>query len=143
MQLSDLVKHIPTQEEAIRRFAPGLDPNTPACTLWRGFRDSLWGKGIESFLKEEEVDRGLNPVKTVPTPPPLPNQSHPTHVVAIIPESLPPTWDIKSQKILVRSEYKVAEEAALSIDEPGIDMFVVNGQPGIGSFPSFSITRGI
>jgi len=143
MPLSDLVKHIPTQGEAIKRFAPGLDPNTPACTLWRGFRESLWGKGTESFLKEEEVKRDVNPVKTVPAPPPLPNKPHPTRVVAIIPESLSPTWDLQSRKILVRSEYKEAEGAALSVTELGIDLFAINGQPGIGSFPSFSITRGV
>ena len=134
MSLRDLEEHIKVQEEAIAQFAAGLKANTPNCSIWGPFRDSLWGKGLDAFLKQEQVERGDRPVPTLPDPPP--------RFVAFLPKTLPREWGLKGGKILVRSEYEEAEEVTLSANTSGNDVLVIGGQPGIGPPPSLSTTRG-
>jgi len=58
------------------------------------------------------------------------------HIVATLPEILPKLgWAIKSKRILVRSEYNEAEQAAVSCSKTDLDAFMVSGQPGIGPPP--------
>jgi len=53
-------------------------------------------------------------------------------------------WYLKPEckKILIRSEYREAEQFALSAcgDAVASDVFVVTGQPGIGSSLFYSVT---
>jgi len=126
MPLSDLVKYIPVQEQAISQLSV-LDPKGEDSVEWIPFRDSLWGKPLETFLVEEEtVERDDDPIKAVPIHPPVTRSVATVHPTAFLP------WDLRSQKILVRSEYKEAEEAALLANESSFQIFVVSGQPGIG-----------
>ena len=128
MSLKDLEEYKTSQEMAIGKLSV-LDPEGDACTEWIPFRDHLWGKPLNTFLVEEEVvERDDRPIKAVPADPPV------TRSVATLHSSLP--WEIGSRKILVRSEYKEAEEAAVRANKPNTHAFVVGGQPGIGLFPS-------
>ena len=130
MSLEDLRKYIPVQEAAISKLSV-LDPEGDDCAEWIPFRDHLWGKPLNTFLVEEEaVERDLKPIKAVPANLPI------TRSVAIISPTAPPPWYTSFRKILVRSEYKEAEEAAVLANRPVTDAFVVCGQPGIGVFPS-------
>jgi hypothetical protein len=137
MSLSDLIKYIPAQTRAINQLSSGLDSTTVWCTAWTGFRDALWGKGLESLQRQERVKRDDNPVEDVdllPDPRPL------TRFVATAPGTrLPGGWSFDTQRILVRPEYLEAEKAAVLSSETNDNVFAVNGQPGIGSFPSFPI----
>ena len=129
MSLKDLDRYISVQETAISKLSV-LDPEGDKCVQWIPFRDHLWGKPLNTFLVEEAVERDVKPIKAVPTNPPIPRS------VAIIPSTAPPPWNTACRKILVRSEYKEAEEAAVSANGPVTDAFVVCGQPGIGVPPS-------
>jgi hypothetical protein len=65
MSLSDLIKYMPAQTQAINQLSSGLDSTTAWCTAWMGFRDALWGKGLESLQRQERVQRDDNPVEDV------------------------------------------------------------------------------
>ena len=95
MSLSDLKTHIDVQENTISRIAAVLDSNTPTCAMWSPFRKSLWGKGSETFLREERVERDDNPIRAVPI---LPNAPPPARLVAILPKSLPCGWAYKVKR---------------------------------------------
>jgi len=128
MSLEDLRDHTAVQEAAIDKLS-GLDPKGDACAEWIPFRDHFWGKPLDTFLVEELVERDVKPIKAVPTNIPF------TCSVATISPSVPPPWVMENRKILVRSEYKEAEEVAVSsVNEPNAHAFVVGGQPGIGMF---------
>jgi len=130
MSLKDLVKYISAQETAISKLSV-LDPKGNDCAEWIPFRNHLWGKPPNTFLVEEEaVERDNEPIKAVPIDPPL------RRSVANLPPTISVALNIRSQKILVRSEYKEAEEAALSTIKSNLQVFVVCGQPGIGLFLS-------
>jgi len=131
MSLEDLRDHTAVQEAAISKLS-GLDPKGDACARWILFRNHFWGAPLDTFIVDNEmVERDLeNPIpEFVPTNIPY------TCSVATISPMVPPPWNMESQKILVRSEYKEAEEAVvLSANRPNTEAFVVSGQPGIGMF---------
>ena len=131
MSLQDLYKHIPVQEKAIGEASSGFKP--VSTDAWVGFRDSLWGKPIGYFEGEVPVERDrYDPVSEVA----LPDK----HFVVTFPEAIlkiPWTW--KSKRILVRSEYREAEQAAALSSSSNCNVFVVTGQPGIGESASFSL----
>jgi len=54
------------------------------------------------------------------------------HVVATLLETLPEGLAPKGKKILVRSEYSEAEQAAVLFSRSDLDAFMVSGQPDIG-----------
>jgi len=134
MSLSDLTQHIPDQTSAIYRFSFGTKP-LPG--YWRSFKESIWGKGLDSLQQQELVERDSDPLEDshiLPDPPPV------TRPVATLPKTLPDVGGLDGQeKILVRSEYHETEKAALLSNESGYGVFVVNGQPGIGPPRSPSI----
>jgi len=132
MSLEDLRKYILVQEAGISKLSV-LDPKGGSSVQWIPFRDHFWGKPMNTFPFEELVDRDVKPIKAVPANPPI------TRAVVIVPPTVPLPLNINLRKILVRSEYKEAEEAAVSANRPDTDTFVVCGQPGIGTLPSSSI----
>jgi hypothetical protein len=132
MLLSDLVDHTPAQRKAISQVNP-TDLCDPRLPHWEEFRKSLWNNGIGTFQNEEDVERDNNPVDNCHIlPDPLPD----TRSVMTPPETLPGAWsDQHSLKILVRSEYHEAEQAALLANEDNRTVFMVAGQSGIGMHP--------
>ena len=56
--------------------------------------------------------------------------------VATLPESLPDIWGIDSGKVLVRTDYHEALNAAVLANKALVTVFVVGGQPGTGELPS-------
>jgi len=129
--LSDLIKYIPAQKERIDSISPGLDPNTMVCNYWREFRESIWGKDASKWQMVEDVDRGDDRVRDDRLPDGPPGSC----TVATLPKSLPDAWSIDSKKILVRTDYHEALNAALLANDTNVTVFVVRGQPGIGELP--------
>ena len=91
------------------------------------FRKSVWKKDLKTFQKNQRVKRDAQrPIEGVEVPD--------SHLVTTFPEA--PSANIGSRQILVQSEYNEAEqEAVLSSGQKYSDVFVVTGQPGIGSPP--------
>ena len=54
MLLRDLVKYIPSQTRAISRLS-GINSTADQCS-WNQFRESLWGKGLESLQRQESAE---------------------------------------------------------------------------------------
>lgn len=46
---------------------------------------------------------------------------------------MPDLWNLDGQHILVCSGYEEAEQAALLTNTEGRDLFLVTGQPGVGT----------
>ena len=141
MSLEDLYENAPAQQEAINRVS--VHPANPLRALplgldeWVGFRNAVWGKKEEPWLQEEEITRDTeDPIENDHI---LPDTLPPTRFVITPPETLPSVWALNSRQILVRDEYHVAEQAAISANEERIHVFVVTGQPGIGLSPPLSI----
>lgn len=131
MSLSSLFKNTSVQEEAINELSLLVSSTTRWSTYWGDFRDSVWGRGLKSFQKEEPVERDdVDPVDHVELPT--------THPVVTLPATLPNVWKLHSRQILVRSEYNEAERTAVLSSESDKDVFVVTGQPGIGLLPLLS-----
>jgi hypothetical protein len=133
MSLSDLVQHIDAQNEAISRFS-GLTSGTRCCAIWDGFWKPVWGAGLGPLQSDQAVQRdGTEPGIALP--------DH--HPIATPPRGAPWAWPgLNAGEILVPSEYNEAERAAvLSSRESDRDVFVVTGQPGIGSPSSPSTAR--
>jgi len=134
MLLQDLVEHADIQGTKINEHAGCF---TNASDRWTQLRDSLWGKGLE-FLELSSQD--IRKLRLPQDKDPLPNVTPTTHPVVQIPETMPNLWDLAGQRhILVRSEYKEAESAALLANSKGLDLFLLTGQPGIGMPLSLSI----
>jgi len=133
MSLQDLDEHIPVQEKAINEASSGFKPVSTWPDVWVGFRDSLWGKPIESFEEGVPVERDRSdPVAEVA----LPDK----HFVVTFPEAiLGIPWTLGCERILVRSEYREAEQAIVSSSNSDCNVFVVAGQPGIGESAPFSL----
>jgi len=120
MSLKDLTDYISDQEEAISKLSHGVDSETIACAEWREFRDSLWGRGLETLQGEEKVERDRSiPMEDVVLPE--------KHIIATLPYVLAPD----TPKILVRSEYDEAERETVLASEHR-SVFVVCGQRGVG-----------
>ena len=129
MSLHDLKEHIAVQEAAISKISLGLDSKTSWCAAWTDFRKSFWGVDPKTWEKLEPVvrDDKSNRIKDShfrPDPPPT------TQSVVTIPKNLP-VVGLRSKRILVRSDYKEAEKAVVSLSKT-FQAFVVGGQPGIG-----------
>jgi len=136
----DLPQHVNIQEDAINRLTEmGHFIGGPTSDAWTEFKESVWGKKLESFQAEKLVKRDTqDPIEDPSIPPD--SVSDKTQVM-IIPSSMPITWGPSKQLILIRSEYEEAEEAALSANRSGRDVFLVTGQPGIGPPPYRSLTH--
>ena len=100
---------------------------------WIKFKESFWGVSSASLATQEEVKRD-EPVEDYYLPDPVPDK---TWVAKI----LPAPWKSPSQRMLVRSEYHEAEQAAMLADQDRMEAFLVTGHPGIGLFSSRSTTR--
>ena len=126
MGLGELVKFKPDQEHKINRledrnyFVDLMDVNDPRS--WVKFRNFLWGnvraleplKGMDVEVKEgDKTTLAAQPVVEIPKP-------------------IPETLNFCSSKILVRSEYAEAEQAALVANKKGFQAFLIGGQAGIG-----------
>jgi len=124
---------------------------------WRHFWDSIWDKKIPFDEVQDKFDRGEHPIDDFsiemddPFHPPLnpesPPSSHtynlvpPTREVMEMPEKLFHAWGANYGKVLIRSEYEEAEKAAILARGAGARVFLVTGQPGIGSSPFCTFTR--
>jgi len=141
MSLSDLSRHTPAQQSEIDRLVDiGYLAKEPYSLAWTPFKESVWGKKLDSFQTVKLVERDpQDPIEDPSIPPgSVPDKTW----VTIIPNNIPVLWGASSnQMILTRSEYDEAEEAALSANKSGANAFVVTGQPGIGPPPNHSITH--
>ena len=105
----------------------------PSAVDWGLLQREVWGKGLSHLDTTEEVQRG--PGAIIDDPVILPD-GVPSRCDAMLkPEILEDCWSTNCAKIFIRSEYKEAEEFALSTCGATIpyNAFVVSGQPGIGS----------
>ena len=102
---------------------------------WIEFQKSVWGSGLMSLERLEEVKRD-EPVRGFDHPDTVPDKTW----VAKIPNALPTPWGSSRQRILIRSEYHEAEQAALLADQGHTGAFLVTGNHGIGLFLSCSTT---
>lgn len=132
--LESLRQYTPRQTKAIESL---LDPSfsgryfrNPSDTEWFQFWESAWGNGPGIFEETEKVERGPDPIDDTLIDVP------PDRDVMVVPEVTRCFWDFDFDftKILVRSDYKEAEEFALSICGAPVmhRMLLVSGQPGIG-----------
>ena len=140
MSLKDLRECIPIQQRAINQLL--ASPRNSLSALpnelsdWSAFRKSFWEKGLESLYVEQDIERDTeDPVD--PFPDPIP----PTRLVLELPSTLSDVWDLATHQVLVRSEYPIAEEAAL-LAQRERDAFLVTGQPGIGLSLPFLLPMG-
>ena len=137
----DLPQYTSDQEDAINRLTDrGYFISGPTSEAWTVFKESVWGKSLESFQTEKLVRRDSGHLIKDPSIPPgsVPDKTW----VTIIPSEIPITWGPSKELILTRSEYEKAEEAALSANKTGRDVFLVTGQPGIGLPPYPSLAHG-
>ena len=110
---------------------------------WIQFYEVAWGKDPNSYDKTEEIERGPDAIDdSLVLPDILPGNRD----VMLKPEVTDNCWYFQPgcNKILIRSEYKEAEEFALSTcgATTAPSALVVTGQPGIGSSPFYSIITG-
>jgi hypothetical protein len=128
MSLSDLVEHTDAQNEAITGVTSGLRSGTPWCTAWDAFRNSFWGADLNTFQRNQQVERDTtDPVSGIELP-----DDHPI-VTLPVGITLPWGWGLDIERdFLVRSEYDEAERAAVLSSGEARKVFVVGGQPGIG-----------
>jgi len=134
----DMLKEcIDIQNNAIEKLpSDAFSLKSSGDAAWEGFRKEFWGKGLTFLEKQESVDRGSDPVADDDLPEKPPSG---TFSVMEVPESLPITMGLSSTKIMVRSEYNEAEQAALLSVKLRVGLFVVSGTPGIGIIPFLSI----
>jgi len=138
-----LIRCTTSQEDSISSLLDNYLTPTHDADLasfsWEAFKNSYWGKGLDSLKEEDPVERGENPVED----PTLPDLFPPTRSVLSPHRILKSAWSLSSRKVFVRSEYYVAEEAAISANEKGKDVFIVTGQRGIGPSPPPPISHKI
>jgi len=136
MSLEDLIQYVPAQTTAINQLVDTdrFSTSWPDSDHWAAFKESVWEKGLASLEVQEPVDRGYNPVEDSCI---LPGVIPATRSVMNIPDILFESLNLcnRDRRILVRSEYKEAEEAAVLATKDRMSPFVVTGQPGIGEFP--------
>ena len=132
-----LFNHPPVHSAAIKNLLYSGRLTTSDVPLpWIELKESVWGSGLMSPERLEEVNRD-KPVEDYYLPDPVPDKTW----VTKIPNALPAPWESLSRRILVRSEYHEAERAAMSADREDMEAFLVTGHPGIGLFSSRSTTR--
>jgi len=138
-----LIQRTTSQEESVssllHNYLSPIHDSEDAPSSWEAFHNSYWGKGLDFLQEKMLVERGENPVED----PTLPDLFPPTCSVLSPHPILAAAWALSSRKVLVRSEYYEAEEAALSANEEGKDVFIVTGQPGIGPSLSLPISHKI
>jgi len=103
---------------------------TDAEPVWALLRDSLWGKGLE-FL--ELSTREVRKLTSLQDRDSLSGVTPSTHPIVRLPETMPDLWDFDSFHILARPEYKEVEQAAVTANSRGVDLFLVAGQSGISA----------
>jgi len=91
----------------------------PKLNVWVEFRNSLWGKGLP-HLRD--------------------SLSSATKSVVQIPEMIPEALDLPGKKILVRSEYEIAEQAILSANDNGREALRL--QPPVPSGSRRTVDKG-
>src|SRR5258707_483460 len=124
---------------------------------WAAFRSSVWGNPLALGLEwQREVDTvtpldasgGVDAQLEVKMDIDVgveaegddrpPSEDAPATIMEF-PGSLPDVWDLQNKKILVRSGYKEAEQAALKANQDNRVAFLVGGQAGIGLPLSFLV----
>ncbi len=160
MRLKDLVQNIPEQvlkiNEAISCESHFVD-YVKEKPDWATFRSSVWGNPLALGLEwRREVDMvtpldasgGVDAQQEVQMDIDVgveaegddrPASEDAPATIMDLPGSLPDVWDLQSEKILVRSEYEEAEQAALKANEGNYNAFLVGGQAGIGLPLSFLV----
>lgn len=96
---------------------------------WKDLFDSTWGANLDDLDTTEKVQRDPDPIDDsliLPDVVPLDCNVMPNS------EVLDRCWPSKCDKFFIRSEYKEAEQFALSAYADGFDALIVTGQPGIG-----------
>ena len=133
MPLEDLSKYANEQTKRIGVAAnKGRFDSHDDDSEWNAFRVQFWGKGLEALESEEPVIRDSNPVQSVILPD--------WHPVATLPNIVSVIWDLGLRsKILIRSEYRTAEEAAILSSASHPNVFAVCGRAGIGALPYSSL----
>ena len=132
MSLQDLEEHIPAQEKAISEASSGFKPVSTWPDVWVGFRDSLWGKPIESFEKAPVERDESDPVAEVALPDKYFVVTFPGAILGI-------PWTFGCERVLVRSEYREAEQAVVLSSSSNCNVFAVAAQPGVGESAPFSL----
>jgi len=138
--LRSLKIHVPDQEKCINPLLKRstnpvfqhLDEGDSWVDLWR----AAWNKDLDGLDTPEKVERDLHPIDNSLIPDAVPDE----RAIMLLPAALIGCWvDIECEKILVRSEYKEAEEFAVSAcsNKRRYRTVMVTGQPGIGLFLFF------
>ena len=135
--LRSLKTYVPDQEKRIgsllRRSKNPVFQHLGEDDSWVDLWHAAWNKDLDGLDTQEKVKRDLHPIDDSLIPDVVPDE----RAVMFMPASLNACWvDIECEKILVRSEYKEAEEFAISAcrNEEKYRTVMVVGQPGIGLF---------
>ena len=118
MSLNDLVHHISSQSKRINQLIKNPDFFSSlgdSLAGWAVFKESLWGKKLES--KEVKQEDGT------------------VYTIVKIHKAFLKILRLRTPWILVRAEYEEAERAALERNASPTEVFLVTGQPGIGLSP--------
>jgi len=132
--LSSLQRHSPQQNARIKAFSRQSRSyylkNISTTDKWLGFWKSVWGKqDVDSLDRSERVNRGPDPIDdSLIFPDVIPSSC----VAMAKPPATNDVWNFDCENILVRSEYKEAEEVVLSACATRDRALVVIGQPGTG-----------
>jgi len=133
MRLENLIEHTTVQREMIGQHFRMVGHTCPSSLSVCDHSGSpIWKMGLEFSQKEELVERDENPIDDIHA---LPDSLPLTRSTVTLPEALATSSRLPDQRILVRSEYYETEQAVLSTNQRGGDVFVVAGQPGVGSSP--------
>jgi len=164
MRLQDLVQNIPAQ---VLKINGVINYETHFVDYvakkgqpdWAAFRSSVWGNPLALGLEWQRevdtvtpldasggVDAQLEVKMDIDVGVEAEGDDRPASedapaTIMDLPGSLPDVWDLQSEKILVRSEYEQAEQAALKANtsKGSYDAFLVGGQAGIGLPLSFLV----
>ena len=139
MTLEPLVAYTSDQTDRIEALLD--NPDSPLCEpslkCWGKLWTAVWGKKRFSETMRE-IQRGLDPIDDSILP-----DGVPTVVNVMIQEVIDLVdWDPMPKNILIRPEYKIAEDFILSScgAVPALKAVVIAGQPGIGLSPFCSAT---
>lgn len=136
-KLASLQHYISGQVDRIKLLLNLPSPNfyfrSPDNEYWTGFWKSFWGvaegKGVDSFDRMEEVERGLDTIDaSLLHPDVVPKDRNVMTKDKIVDKY----WYSECGDILIRSEYNKAEDSILSTCGTAAHGIVVAGQPGTG-----------
>jgi len=126
--LDQLGEYINIQNAGIKNLSPkAVTADFVGYDSWEKFRQQFWGKGLKSLEKEEVIH--IDPITEAFLPEKPPSDPY---LIMEAPEILPSAFTLESRSILVRSEYKETEKAALSSLKSNDWLFMICGTPGIG-----------